>query len=48
MLAPSSKTVFALAAAAVAIATAPTSVDAHGYMSVPKVTSATSGDPTQF
>ncbi|GAB9474422.1 hypothetical protein Gpo141_00011547 [Globisporangium polare] len=46
MLAPSSKTVFTLAA--VAIATTPASVDAHGYMSIPKATFTISGDTTQF
>uniref|UniRef100_K3W973 SCP domain-containing protein n=1 Tax=Globisporangium ultimum (strain ATCC 200006 / CBS 805.95 / DAOM BR144) TaxID=431595 RepID=K3W973_GLOUD len=33
---------------AVLAAVAPLGVSAHGYMSVPKVTFATSGDPTQF
>ncbi|GAB9476346.1 hypothetical protein Gpo141_00013412, partial [Globisporangium polare] len=43
MMAPSTITVVGVLAML-----ATTSVDAHGYMSVPKVTSATSGDPTQF
>ncbi|KAF1325346.1 hypothetical protein FI667_g9297, partial [Globisporangium splendens] len=46
MLAPSSKTFFACAVAA--LVAAPAAVDGHGYMSVPKVTFSISGDTTQF
>uniref|UniRef100_K3W975 Uncharacterized protein n=1 Tax=Globisporangium ultimum (strain ATCC 200006 / CBS 805.95 / DAOM BR144) TaxID=431595 RepID=K3W975_GLOUD len=46
MLAPSSKTVLACAVAA--LVAAPAAVNAHGYMSVPKVTFSISGDTTQF